>query len=152
MSENPAANPTTGPSGEPVGSLAAEAARFVGAFTSWAAEHGAEVTHQAADLAGHLRDQTRERFADGSDASEGSVASDDDPTDAPHSHHTGTDGAPCTACPVCRTMTAVREVSPELKAHLATAATSLVAAASTLLATVVDAGRHPEADPDTDDA
>ncbi len=47
-------------------------------------------------------------------------------------------GAPeCTVCPICRTVHAVRGLSPEVKAHLATAATSLLHAAAGLLATAV---------------
>lgn len=47
-------------------------------------------------------------------------------------------GAPeCTVCPVCRTVHAVRELSPEVKTQLAGAATSLLGAAATLLAAAV---------------
>lgn len=50
-------------------------------------------------------------------------------------------GAPecpeCRWCPICRTVHAVRELSPEVRTQLATAATSLLNAAAGLLATAV---------------
>ncbi|MFC6153322.1 hypothetical protein [Nocardioides yefusunii] len=115
-----------------VGSLAQEAAKFAGAFATWAVQHGSDVTHQAADLAGQVREGVKE-----------SVKEHVHEADA----HFATGSAECTVCPVCRTVAAVREVSPEVKAHLTTAATSLVAVASTLLSTVAEA-RHA-ARPDT---
>lgn len=52
--------------------------------------------------------------------------------------------AECTWCPVCRTVHALRETSPEVRAQLATAATALLQAASGLLATAVpDTRRDP---------
>jgi hypothetical protein len=58
-----------------------------------------------------------------------------------HLHHvageaegeTGT-GADCTWCPVCRGAQLVRQTSPEVKAHLTVAASSLLQAAAGLLA------------------
>ena len=38
-------------------------------------------------------------------------------------------------CPLCRTVSAVRQVSPEVTAHLSAAATSLAQAAAAFLAT-----------------
>jgi hypothetical protein len=44
-------------------------------------------------------------------------------------------GAPeCTYCPVCRTVHVLREASPEIRAHLASAAASLMQAAAGVLA------------------
>lgn len=48
--------------------------------------------------------------------------------------HLATGAAECTACPICRTVHAVREVSPEVKTQLASAATSLMQAAAGLMA------------------
>jgi hypothetical protein len=48
--------------------------------------------------------------------------------------HTSAGGAECTWCPVCRAAQLVRQTSPEVKAHLAVAASSLLQAASGLLA------------------
>jgi hypothetical protein len=54
-----------------------------------------------------------------------------------HEHVTsGATGSPeCTWCPVCRTVAAVRQTSPEVRAHLATAASSLMLAVSGMMAT-----------------
>lgn len=43
----------------------------------------------------------------------------------------------CTYCPICRTVHAVRQANPEVRAHLAGAAASLLQAAAGLLATAV---------------
>ncbi|MBZ5736766.1 hypothetical protein [Nocardioides mangrovi] len=51
--------------------------------------------------------------------------------------HIATGATECTLCPICRTVHAVRELSPEVKAQLATAATSLLNAAAGLLAAAV---------------
>lgn len=51
--------------------------------------------------------------------------------------HLATGAAECTYCPICRTVHAVRGLNPEVRAHLATAATSLLQAASGLMATAV---------------
>ncbi len=51
--------------------------------------------------------------------------------------HLATGAQECTVCPICRTVHAVRELSPEVKTQLATAATSLLNAAAGLLATSV---------------
>lgn len=49
--------------------------------------------------------------------------------------HIATGAPECTACPICRTVHAVRELSPEVTSHLASAATSLMHAAAGLMAT-----------------
>lgn len=51
--------------------------------------------------------------------------------------HVATDDPECRWCPICRTVHLVRETSPEVRAHLAAAASSLVQAAAGLLATHV---------------
>jgi hypothetical protein len=51
--------------------------------------------------------------------------------------HVATDDPECRWCPVCRAVHLVRETSPEVKAHLASAAASLVQAAAGFLATHV---------------
>lgn len=48
--------------------------------------------------------------------------------------HIATGSAECLYCPVCRTVHAVRQASPEVKEQLMTAASSLLQAASGLLA------------------
>lgn len=51
--------------------------------------------------------------------------------------HVATGGAGCRYCPVCQLIGVVRATSPEVRAHLLSAAGSLVQAASGLLATHV---------------
>lgn len=48
--------------------------------------------------------------------------------------HIATGAAECTYCPICRTVHAVRELNPEVKTQLATAATTFLNAAAGLLA------------------
>ena len=55
--------------------------------------------------------------------------------------HLATGAAECTYCPVCRTVHAVRQLSPEVRAQLATAGTALLQAASTLLASATSDAR-----------
>jgi hypothetical protein len=106
-----------------VGSLAEETAKLLGALSGWAREHGAEVGNGASGLADHMVDQ---------------VAAAAHQVD----EHLATGSAECTVCPICRTVHTVRQLSPEVKAHLAVAASSLVQAAAGVLATVApDAGR-----------
>ncbi len=76
--------------------------------------------------------------------------------------HLATGSAECLYCPVCRTVHAVRNASPELKAQLTTAASSLLQAAAGLLAAAGAPDAPPESrvqridldsdlDPDLDD-
>jgi adenine-specific DNA glycosylase len=90
---------------EPVGSVAEEAAKLLGAVSGWAREQRDGV----ADLADAMTDEAHEHLAPGSPE--------------------------CTWCPVCRTIAAVRQTSPEVRAHLASAASSLMLAVSEFLAT-----------------
>jgi hypothetical protein len=48
--------------------------------------------------------------------------------------HLATGDAECTYCPICRTVHVLREASPEIKGHLASAAASLMQAAAGFLA------------------
>lgn len=100
-----------------VGSLAEEAARLMGALSGWARDQG--------DLAGHLSDGVADLASSATDA-----LRDVD-------EHLATGAAECTWCPVCRTVHAVRSLSPEVRQHLSAAATSLMHAAAGVLATVV---------------
>jgi hypothetical protein len=90
---------------EPVGSVAEEAAKLIGALSGWAREHGDGVTAMADTFLG--------------DAHE----------------HIATGAPQCAWCPVCRTIDAVRQTSPEVRAHLASAASSLMLAVSGMMAT-----------------
>ncbi|GAA1523860.1 hypothetical protein [Nocardioides humi] len=57
--------------------------------------------------------------------------------DAAHEvgEHLATDAVECKYCPVCRVVHAVRQTSPEVKAHLMVAASSLLQAAASLMET-----------------
>jgi hypothetical protein len=89
---------------DPVGSVADEAAKLLGALSGWAREQGDGSTPWAG-----VTDALREHVATG----------------APE----------CTWCPVCRTVHAVRQTSPEVRAHLTSAASSLLLAVSGMMAT-----------------
>jgi hypothetical protein len=110
---------STGGRPDDVGPLADEAARLAGAFAAWAARNTAGVGQHAHDLAGTISHGVRDAWHE---------------ADA----HLATGSEQCTVCPVCRTVAAVREVSPEVRTHLVQAAGSLIAAASGLLATFTD--------------
>ena len=97
-----------------VGSVAEEAVKLMGALQDWAKE-------SAGDTAGAA----------------GAAATG--AAEALHglNEHIATGGEDCRYCPVCQVISAVRETSPEVKAHLATAATSLMHAAAGVLATKI---------------
>lgn len=91
----------TGEGHEPVGSVAEEAAKLLGALSGWAKDQGDGFSPLTDELHAHL----------------------------------STDATECTWCPVCRVIAAVRQTSPEVRAHLTGAATSLALALSGMLAT-----------------
>ena len=96
-----------GEQGPPVGSVGEEAAKLLDALQDWAKEGAA--AGPEAGFAG-LGEQWR------------SV-----------NEHIANGGEECTYCPVCQAIHRVREASPELRTHLAVAASSLLQAAATLL-------------------
>lgn len=104
-----------------VGPLAEEAAKLLGALSGWAREHAGEASDGFSGMAAQAASAVH-----GID------------------EHLATGSAECTVCPLCRTVHAVRQLSPEVKAHLTTAVSSLAQAAAALLAT-------PEREPDRDD-
>ena len=74
--------------------------------------------------------------------------------------HLATGDAECLYCPVCRTVHAVRHASPEVKAQLASAASTFLQAAAGLLAAAGGADQQGQprvqridldTDPDTED-
>ena len=95
-----------------VGSLGDEAAKLLGALSGWAREHAGEASDGLSGFAAHAA-------ASAQDLNE----------------HLATGAAECTVCPVCRTVHAVRQLSPEVRTHLATAMTSLAQAAAAIMAT-----------------
>ena len=96
-----------------VGSLGEEAAKLLGALSGWAREHAGDAGEGLSGLA----------------AQAAAVAHDLD-------DHLATGSAECTVCPLCRTIHAVRRSSPEVTAHLTSAASSLAHAAAAFMATV----------------
>ncbi|MFA6575761.1 MAG: hypothetical protein WCS84_10110 [Nocardioides sp.] len=101
---------------EPVGSVGEEAAKLLGAFSDWAKDHGTDVGQGLSGLAGQAASALQ-------DVNE----------------HVATGSPECTYCPICRTVHAVRQTSPEVRAHLATAAAALMQAAAGIMATQVPA-------------
>ena len=99
---------------EDVGSVADEAAKLFGALSDWARDHGSDLGNGLSGLASHAAATAREV-----------------------DEHLATGSAECTWCPVCRTVHVVRQASPEVRAHLAVAAASLMQAAAGLLAPAV---------------
>lgn len=102
-------------SDDEVGTLGEEAAKLMTALAGWAREHagdlGEGVASSATTAFHQLDEQATERIATG----------------APE----------CQWCPLCRTIHLWREASPEVRAHLAAAATSLAQAVAGMLATDV---------------
>ncbi len=72
--------------------------------------------------------------------------------------HIATSDAECLYCPICRTVHAVRQASPEVKTQLTTAATAFLQAAAGLLAGVGHSEpppsrvQHIDLDPDAGEA
>jgi hypothetical protein len=97
-----------------VGSVSEEALKLFGALSDWARDHGSDLGQ---GLSG---------FADQAAASAREV-----------NEHLSTGAPECTYCPICRAVHAVRQTSPEVRAHLAVAASSLLQAAAGMLATAV---------------
>jgi hypothetical protein len=94
---------------EPVGSVAEEAAKLFGALSGWARERGDGASTMAGSMAGSVTHELHE--------------------------HLSTASPECAWCPVCRTVAAIREMSPEVRAHLASAASSFMLGVSGMMAT-----------------
>jgi hypothetical protein len=105
-----------------VGSLGEETARLLGALSGWAREHAGDAGEGLSGLAAQAA-------ASAHDLNE----------------HLATGSAECTVCPVCRTVHAVRQLSPEVTSHLTSAMASLAQAAAAIMATT-----HPNAPQDGD--
>ena len=107
------------------GSLGEETAKLLGALAGWAREQ---------DLVGHVTG-----FAEGCREAEAAEEV---------GAHPGHGGPECRWCPLCRAAGAVPGISPEVRAHLASAAVSLARAAEALLSTEAPApsGRGDRAD------
>ena len=99
---------------EPVGSVGEEAAKLFAALSGWARDQGTENAGTAAGAAAAMSE-----------------------TMHTVNEHIATGAEDCRYCPVCQVIHAVRTTSPEVKEHLAVAASSLMHAAAGLLATHV---------------
>ena len=113
-------DPADGPA---VGSVGEEAAKLLGALSDWARDQGSDAGQGLGGLASQAASSMQQI-----------------------NEHIATGSAECTYCPICRTVHAVRETSPEVRAHLAQAASSLMHAAAGLLANVQapdSSGRTP---------
>jgi hypothetical protein len=93
---------------EPVGSLGEEAVKLFKTLQDWAQESGGDAAVTGAASA----------FAS-------------------FNEHIATGDQECRYCPICQVISAVREVSPEVKQHLGTAASSLLQAAAAAMSTDV---------------
>lgn len=96
---------------EAVGTLAEEAARLVDALRDLGRDQGASFADQAEALTSWAAEGLHDLDA-----------------------HVATGAEECRYCPVCRAIAFARATSPEVRAHLADAASSLVQAAAHLLA------------------
>jgi hypothetical protein len=108
---------------EPVGSVGEEAAKLLGALQEWARESGSD--HASAAVGA----------ATSAASSLGGV-----------NEHIATGGEDCRYCPICQMISAVRGTSPEVKQHLASAATSLMQAFAGVMATHVPDQPHGQKD------
>lgn len=97
-----------------VGSVAEEALKLFGALSDWAKEQGAGAGQGLADAAATAAKAAQEV-----------------------NEHLATGADECTWCPLCRTVHTLRDLSPEVKAHLAVAGSNLLQAAAALLSTAV---------------
>jgi hypothetical protein len=105
-----------------VGSVGEEAAKLLGALSDWAREQRADSAGSAAGAANAFAQAVR-------DVNE----------------HVATGSEDCRYCPVCQVIHVVRQTSPEVRAHLSVAASSLMHAAAGLLAT--QPGGRPSSSP-----
>jgi len=108
VSETPPPGPPEG-----IGNVGEEAAKLLGALSDWARDQGSDVGEGLGGLASHAASSLQDI-----------------------NEHLATGSEECTYCPVCRTVHAVRQTSPEVRAHLTQAASSLLHAAAGFLATL----------------
>jgi len=106
---------------EPVGSVGEEAAKLLFALQGWAKETGGDYADAAAAAASGAAKTLHDL-----------------------NEHIATGSQDCRYCPVCQAISVVRSTSPEVREHLSVAASSLMQAASGLLASY---GGHSTARP-----
>jgi hypothetical protein len=100
-----------------IGSVGEEAMKLLGAFADLAKQHTGDAAGGLGNLAGQAASMAHEV-----------------------GEHIATDAVECKYCPVCRVVHAVRQTSPEVKAHLMVAASSLLQAAASLMETPPENG------------
>lgn len=103
-----------------VGSVGEEAMKLFGALADLARQQTGDAAGGLGDLAGQAAAMAHEL-----------------------NDHIATGSEECRYCPVCRVVHAVRQTSPEVKAHLAVAASSLLQAAAGLMETLPAAQGTP---------
>ncbi|WP_370287562.1 hypothetical protein [Nocardioides sp.] len=103
----------TGTPGADIGSVGEEAMKLLGVFADLARQHGGDAASAAGAMAGQASSFAQEI-----------------------NDHLATDAAECRYCPICRVVHAVRQTSPDVRAHLTSAASSLLQAAAGLLETL----------------
>lgn len=116
MSDGPPED-STGSGPDELGSVGDEAAKLLEALSGWAKEQGGEMGQGLAGL-GALAGHAASTFSEVNE-------------------HLATGSAECTYCPVCRAVNAIRQTSPEVRTHLATAGSALLQAGAQMLATAV---------------
>jgi hypothetical protein len=101
-----------------VGSVGEEAAKLFAALSGWARDQGTDHIGSAAGAAAAMSESIHSL-----------------------NEHIATGSEDCRYCPLCQVIHAVRETSPEVKAHLTVAASSLMQAVAGVLATQVPTDR-----------
>lgn len=116
------------PREEPLAGAAEEAAKLVGALGEWVRDHGADAGALGGTLAAGLAGLAGHAAAIAADLNRNLE------------DHLATGAAECTYCPICRTVHVVREASPEVRTHLASAAASLMQAAASVVNAAATSG------------
>lgn len=119
-----------------VGSVGDEAAKLLGALSEWARDSGADLTGGPDGGLGAGLGQTLSGLAGQAATVTAAVAATVTATVTEISAHVDSGAPECTYCPICRTVHVIRTTSPEVKAHLASAASSLLQAVAGALATL----------------
>ncbi|HJQ04995.1 MAG TPA: hypothetical protein VJ872_06100 [Nocardioides sp.] len=96
-----------------IGSVGEEAVKLFGALADLARQHTGDAVGGFGAMAGQAASLAHEV-----------------------NEHIATDSAECRYCPVCRAVHLIRETSPEVRAHLITAASSLLQAAAGMMETI----------------
>jgi hypothetical protein len=107
-------DPHTRAGAEAVGSVGEEATKLLQALQDWAKDNGGDRAEATASAAAGAASSVH-RIGE----------------------HIATGGEDCRYCPLCQVISAVRATPPDVREHLAAAATSLMHAAASVLATPV---------------